>query len=310
MSEQVNQRVRRDTALALAFVFSFIALALRGQWSELLNEWLHRYEWLDLDELMLGLGVVLIALSWFSWRRWHDLRLQMQATATLQVQRDQLFDHNRLLSQRVLSAQEDERRQLARELHDEIAQVCTAIRYDAAYLSREVTSESARQSVGRIEHSATQMHQLTRDMLNRLRPAHLDSLGFDDALVNLCQQWQTQMTLPCKCLIQVQSTHWSDYLKTSLYRVVQEALTNVARHAHASNVLVRLMQTQDRLVLEVQDDGVGLAVTTKDKRPPQGLGMLGIGERLASVGGQAQWLDATPGTLLRCTLTLSESDLT
>jgi two-component system sensor histidine kinase UhpB len=309
MSEQVNQRVRRDTVLGLIFVFAFIALAVHGQWSEMLNEWLHRYEWLDLDELMLGLGVVLITLSWFSWRRWHDLGLQIQTNAALQVQRDQLSAHNRMLSQRVLSAQEDERRQLARELHDEIAQVCTAIRYDAAYLSREVANESATQSVERIENSAMQMHQLTRDMLKRLRPAHLDSLGFDEALGNLCQQWQTQTAVPCECIIQVQSVNWSDYLKTSLYRVVQEALTNVARHAHASRVAVRLMQENDRLVVEVQDDGVGFPVFAQGMHPSQGLGMLGIYERLASVGGQAQWIDAKPGTQLRCELALAESDL-
>lgn len=299
-------RVRRDAiTLALALA-AFATLAMRQQWSETLFQWLRRYEWLDLDELVLSLLMALVGCAWFACRRWLDLRRQWHVSLALQGQRDLLFQQNRELAQRLLSAQEDERRELARELHDEIAQSCTAIRFEAAYIARAIApvppavpvapQTPAQAAAQRIEQSALEVHQITRRMLQRLRPAHLDSLGFEASLQALCDAWQQQCNVRCAIDIAPLPGPLRDEAQTGLYRVVQEALTNVARHAQATQARVQLHCTNDRLTLDITDDGIGLPNT----QVHSGLGRIGIRERLALLGGQAHWTSAQPGTRLNC----------
>jgi two-component system, NarL family, sensor histidine kinase FusK len=307
MSESASQRVKRDMLAGAMAVGLFTLLTLKWQWSEAINLWFRQYEWLDLDEIVLSAWSLMIVLCWFAARRWLDLHTQLEHNEKLQHQRDQLLQHNRELSQRVLSAQEDERRELARELHDEIAQICTVIRYEAAFIEREVKEGSAAQAAQRIEQAATSMHEMTRTMLKRLRPAHLDSLGFEDALMALCQQWQDQTQIPCHCNLQTDSQAWTDYAKTSLYRVVQEALTNVARHAQATSVSVKLVEEKNTLSLMIDDDGKGIVETDLTSSASQhGLGMLGIRERIASLQGHVEWVALTPGVRLKCEMPLQE----
>ena len=292
--------VWRDVAMVALMIAAFATLAVRQQWSENLFLWLRHYEWLDLDELILSLLIALLGLVWFASRRWLDLRRQWRLSRQLQTQRDALFMQNRELAQRILSAQENERRELARELHDEIAQSCTAIRFEAAFLARLGTQHEklsdVQASAQRIEHTAGEVHLITRRMLERLRPAHLDSLGFESALQTLCADWQQQCGVPCAIEIDALPGALHDHAKTGLYRVVQEALTNVARHAQASQASVRLRCHDDQLMLQITDDGVGLSSQPLNS----GLGLVGIRERMALLNGDAQWTSTQTGTRVVC----------
>lgn len=303
-----QRRIFWDCAVGVGVVSVFASLSLMFQWSEALFKWLRQYEILDLDELMLSLLMLLVCLTWFSWRRWHDMQSQLQVRMQLQTQRDALYAQNRELSQKILSAQEDERRDLARELHDEVAQSCTAIRYEAAFIAKSFDQhiapihEAAHEAALRIENQALLMHQMMRKMLKRLRPESIDSMGFDAALRSLCRNWEQQFGLVCECdLAANTSPVINDYAKISLYRVVQEALINVARHAKASSAQVKLLIRHQGLRLIVQDNGIGFDASA----PVAGLGLAGIQERIASLQGQVQWLSTSLGACLICDIPLS-----
>jgi signal transduction histidine kinase len=123
---------------------------------------------------------------------------------------------------------------------------------------------------------------MTRQMLHRLRPAALDSMGLAQALTTLCQQWQISTQIECQLSLENLPDSLSDYVSVTIYRIVQEALTNVSRHAQATKVSVSLKQTTVQLELHIQDNGKGMA----DPQAVQtGFGLLGMQERVASLAG-------------------------
>ena len=147
-------------------------------------------------------------------------------------------------------------------------------------------------SAQRIADAAQQVSLLTRNMLQRLRPAVLDSMGIADALLSLCEQWQESAGVPCHFQAEGLPDNLDDYVCVTLYRLLQESLTNVARHARASKVQVQLTwQHQQTLRLHIQDDGVGMADPEANHA---GFGLLGMRERVSSLGGQL-FLQSAPG---------------
>lgn len=188
---------------------------------------------------------------------------------------------NRELTRRMLGLQEAERRALARELHDEFGQHLTAIRADAAALLGPRADVVTAQRSGRaIEDTASTLMGLLRSMLERLRPASLDDLGLCVAMEDLVAGFRARNPDMVVSLDLPSSVDLDEERAIALYRVAQEALTNVARHAHASRVLVRLIS--DPLVeLRVEDDGRGIA----DHAQMRGFGLLGMRERMDSCGG-------------------------
>lgn len=304
MPAQQRSKVLQDVLMLATLVVCVVLLSLRFQWSEWIERSLHRYEYLELDELVVGLMALLCGVCWFSYRRWLEARLHLQERETIQAQRDSLFVQNRELSQKIISAQEDERRVLARELHDELAQTCTAIRYEAAYITQALPHEpqQALQAALRIESNTVAMHQMTRNMLKRLRPEHLDSLGLEQALRDLCAAWEKQCGVTCICDIHGSLDSLGDYLKISLYRVVQESLTNIARHAQARLAKVKLNVLDDCLTLDVRDDGQGISDA---HLLTQGLGWVGMQERVASLSGHFEWRQLEPGLQISCLIPLT-----
>ena len=270
----------RDLVRVLTVVALFWVLAMHWQLSEQLTHWLQRYERFQLDEVPLTLLVLSIGLAWFAFQRTHEA--------------SQLLVANRHLTQRLMSAQEDERRLLAQELHDEVGQACTALRIEAAYITKAVHSNpsAALEAAQRIDQSSLRMHSLARDMLKRLRPPNLDSLGLEESLKELCRNWEQHCHIQCQALINTLPSHMPDALCTALYRVTQEALTNIAKHAQASQVWISLDAHQDVLTLSITDNGQGLQPSSYTT---QGLGLTGMRERIASLQGQLHFEDAQPG---------------
>jgi len=202
-------------------------------------------------------------------------------TETLQ----QSLAENQSLTRRLLQMQEDERRSLARELHDEIGQCLSAIHADAAAI-RNRGGAPVRESAEAIVAVTAQIKDMVRGMLQRLRPAELEGLGLSAAvreLVAAFQQRNPQLT----CTL-----HMPDGLgavppeaSTAAYRVVQECLTNIARHAHARQVEIEVAMNAAAagalLCVAVRDDGGGF-----DTRAPQrGFGLIGIRERVKVLDG-------------------------
>lgn len=282
-----------DLLWVLALLLVYVMLAIHFEFSEHLEKFNHIYEPFQLDEMPWALLFLSMGLAWYSWRRSTEAQLEIQERIRSEQQIQELLTHNSDLAQRLFTAQEDERRALARELHDEMGQTCTAIRTEAAVLAGgRLNPEEVLDSAQRIADAAQQVSLLTRNMLQRLRPAVLDSMGIADALLSLCEQWQNSTAVPCDFHVKALPSDLDDYVCVTLYRLLQESLTNVARHAHASKVQVQLTwQHNQTLHFSVQDDGLGMADPEANHA---GFGLLGMRERVSSLGGQLQ-LRSAPG---------------
>ena len=274
------------SVLVLTVIFGFVA----SQWelSEHIFEYSHVYESIELDEWPFSFLVLSIGLAWYSWRRSVEANVELQERIRSEQRVQELLRHNSDLAQRLFTAQEDERRALARELHDEMGQTCTAIRTEAAVIGMgKMDPAGVGQSAQRIAQSAQQLSEITRHMLLQLRPMVLDSMGLADALSALCQQWQASTGVRCPCDIHTLPEPLSDYLSVTVYRLVQEALTNVARHAQATEADVKLWVSDTReLLLSIQDNGKG---TRHSDAFQHGFGLLGMQERVASLKGEFNW---------------------
>lgn len=203
-----------------------------------------------------------------------------------------LLRQNRLLTRRLFSLQESERRHLARELHDELGQWLTAIQAEAEAIcsssgaEREPRICTSAQAIGK---SAAEVQSVIRRILRRLRPSLLDELGLTESLQELAIQWrQHHPKIVYDLELDGNLGDLPESLNITLYRIVQEALTNIANHAQASHVKVWLHRVPgvasipEHLLLTVQDDGQGMDL----KLPLKGLGMLGMRERVIASGGE------------------------
>jgi len=277
-----------DIIFVASLTLLFGMVASRWELSEHITEYSYVYEHIQLDEWPFSFLVLSMGLAWYSWRRSIEANLELQERIRSEQKVQELLRHNSDLTQRLYSAQEDERRALARELHDEMGQTCTAIRTEAAVLGMgKLDATGVAQCAQRIALSAQALSQITRRMLQQLRPMVLDSMGLADALVAQCQQWQNQTGVVCDCKVDTLPAGLSDYLCVTAYRLVQEGLTNVARHAHANHVMVRLkVSDTGELVLSIQDNGRGSSHTDASQK---GFGVLGMQERVASLRGEFHW---------------------
>ena len=215
----------------------------------------------------------------------------------------QTREENRRLSQHSLEIQEQERRLLARELHDELGQSLTAIKAMAVATSAAPGIDSSRLQVnmGEISRVADHTYDVARQLMQRLRPPVLDVLGLGAALQDLVDRWNsTGGGGFCRLMITGDMQALSDVVRINLYRVIQEALTNVARHATAEKVDVNLRVGPGNAVeLTILDDGAGFA--PEALRP--GLGLLGMRERAHALGGTCT-LSSVTGQGVRIRITL------
>jgi two-component system sensor histidine kinase UhpB len=312
---------RRDALWLCLLSTSFFFLAAQLELSEHVARLVEGYERWQLDELPLTLLLLALGLAWFGWRRWRELRQAMQVGAQLAAQ-------NRELAQRLIGLQEEERRNLARELHDELAQLVGAIKLDAQGIQRQldrVSPNPVSQSPGKdvlninaraIVQAADQLHALTRDLLQQLRPAGLDELGLQACVQALAERWELRHGIECVFLPEGDLQGLGEALDITLYRMLQEGLNNIARHANAQRVLLRLQRQADSVQISIEDDGIGLplrhhaaAEATEAARnaanQSTGFGLIGMRERIAALGGSLQLLPGSRGGLcLRASLPL------
>lgn len=278
-----------DLAVVLSLTVLFGYVATHWELSEHIFEYSHVYESIQLDEWPFSFLVLSIGLAWYSWRRNIEAKFEIKERIRSQERVQELLRHNSDLAQRLYTAQEDERRALARDLHDEMGQTCTAIRTEATVISMgKLDAQGIGQSARRIAQSAQQLSEITRQMLQQLRPMVLDSMGLADTLFAQCEQWQSSAGVVCDCQVDRLPDDLSDYLCVTIYRLVQEGLTNVARHAEATRVEVKLQVSEaNELLLSIQDNGRGTPYSDASQK---GFGVLGMQERVASVKGEFHWI--------------------
>lgn len=205
-------------------------------------------------------------------------------------------ERSQSLSHRLLEVQETERRALARELHDEIGQVLTAVKLNLQAVERIVVAEPAAQRVAdgivMVEQAIGQVRSLSLD----LRPTILDDLGLIPALQWYLGRQAERLGIPLRLTAAPLAERQHRTVETACFRVVQEAVTNVARHAGARNVWVEVAQRDGELRVSVRDDGAGFDVAGVKQRARRGehAGLLGMEERVALAGGRLE-IDSRPG---------------
>jgi signal transduction histidine kinase len=212
-------------------------------------------------------------------------------------QSDRLQEQLRRLSRQILSAQEDERKKISRELHDVIAQTLTGINIRLATLKKEaaLSTKGLDRNIARtqqlVEKSVSLVHQFARE----LRPAVLDDLGLIPALHSYMKNFTTQTGVRTHLTAFAGVEQLDIARRTVLFRVVQEALTNVARHAQASRVGVRIQKLPNRILMKIKDNGKSFIVKNAlQANGSKHLGLLGMRERLEMVGGYFS-VASTPG---------------
>jgi PAS domain S-box-containing protein len=190
------------------------------------------------------------------------------------------------LTRRLLEVQEEERRHLSRELHDEIGQVMATITLHL-HAARGLAGEAA---MPRLDECALLMQQAgeqVRSLALELRPTMLDTLGLEAALRWLAEHHQKRTGCVMQIVGRLHGAPLSPEMVIAYYRVAQEALTNIVRHAAARHVWIELIQSESVLELVVRDDGVGFDVAAARERAGRGgrLGLLGMAERVQLLGG-------------------------
>ena len=198
---------------------------------------------------------------------------------------EKTLEENHALASNILSVQEEERRDLARELHDELGPCLFGIRVDLADIDR-VASEhlltNIQDKVGSVKTITNQIQSLIRKMLSRLRPMTLDDLGLYDALRDMLHNWRDrQPEIDWEWDFVGNYRDLPDTIQVTVYRLVQECTTNCVRHANASHVKVEVKRDVQNLKVSVTDDGKGLS-----EKVVNGFGLIGMRERVSALGGR------------------------
>jgi signal transduction histidine kinase len=247
--------------------------------------------------VFVSLGIALFATSYVGRLedRLHRQRVK-EADNTRDLQR---------LSMKLITAQEEAQRVVARELHDEVGQALTAIKVELALAQRAIDAAGApRETLDAARSISESALHTVRDLSHLLHPAMLDDLGLSAAVDSYLKGFGRRHGLRAELVQDHMETRLHAVTETAAYRIIQEALTNIARHAHATSCRVYLQRLPDALLVTVEDDGVGFspdASKAGDKTP--GLGLIGIRERVTQLGGTLL-LESSPRCGTRLTVEL------
>jgi two-component system sensor histidine kinase UhpB len=216
-----------------------------------------------------------------------DVTERQRAEAQLKESREQL----RLLAAHLQNVREEERTRIAREVHDELGQMITGLKMDLSWIEKrlpEIADVAAREPVAAKAKSMSELLDRTvktvRKIASELRPGVLDDLGLLPAIEWQARDWQARTGIECQVSASLEGVTVSPERSTALFRIFQEVLTNVARHAQATRVRARISADDGWLVMEVQDNGRG--ITEEDQHRPRSFGVLGMQERAALLGGK------------------------
>ena len=216
-----------------------------------------------------------------------DVTERKRAEAQLTATTEQL----RALSARLESAREEEGARIAREIHDELGSALTTLKWDLETIDREYFEAEETPDLVRIREKIAAMMQLIdatthtmKRISSELRPSILDDIGLVEAIEWQTQQFQTRTGIICNCDCGLENVELTQEQSTAIFRIFQEALTNILRHAKAAQVDVAVKQDSSELVLTIKDNGRG--ISDEEKSRPESLGLLGMRERVSVIGGQ------------------------
>ncbi|MCX8155434.1 MAG: PAS domain S-box protein [Verrucomicrobiae bacterium] len=211
-----------------------------------------------------------------------DITERKRAELAIRESREQL----RTLAERLEIVREEERRQIAREIHDDLGQCLTSLKLDLAWVARNLQREPAalEARLADMMKVVDQTIQSVRRISSELRPGVLDDLGLPAAIEWQAQEFERRTGIPCQVHCDEGLDQLDSRMATALFRILQEALTNIIRHAQATRVRVNLARTNEQVILRVRDNGTGLP--PKARQRSEGLGLLSMRERAAALGGR------------------------
>jgi signal transduction histidine kinase len=239
--------------------------------------------WITLLTVSVGAAVSIVSLARLRrFERENEREREKTLRAELELRR---------LSQQLLKAQEEERKNISRELHDEVGQVLTGLRIELGNLHRsdgnsEIFESRMQEAKGLAENALRSV----RNMAMLLRPSMLDDQGLAPALRWLAKEFSRRFEIPVTVQIEGDVEQVPAGHGVCLYRVVQEVLTNCARHAQAKHISISINVADSRLSATVEDDGVGF----QSREQGTGIGLLGISERVRELRGKF-FIDSQPG---------------
>jgi signal transduction histidine kinase len=227
--------------------------------------------------MALGCGIYILRIERQNHRRYEEI-----AVARRDLEQ---------LSARLVDAQENERRTISRELHDQVGQTLNAVLVDAANLAQRIPAddEIGQRYLNSIRAHADSSVNSIRDISLLLRPSMLDDLGLIPALEWQARETSRRTRIDVRVSAENVDDSLPDAIRTCVYRVVQEALQNVARHSGASHATIGVRQAGGTLSLTIEDDGAGF-----NPQRTRGMGLLGIEERVRQLGGQVE-VQSEPG---------------
>lgn len=230
-----------------------------------------------------------------------ELRQEIAERVRVEDKLRKSLEQLRNLAARLQSVREEERGMFAREMHDELGQACTAIKMDLASIGRK-TSKRQTQLRAKVESATKLVDQMivdVRRIASELRPRTLDDLGLGAAMEWQAQEFESRTGIPCVVVFPKEQLVLDSERSTAIFRVFQESLTNVARHAKATRVDARLEEVGDQLILVVHDNGKGFDAKQAGAR--RSLGLVGMQERALLLNGDFR-IDGAPGVGTTMTL--------
>ncbi|MDE1179181.1 ATP-binding protein [Paraburkholderia sp.] len=281
----------RDLLVVAGSTLGAAAACITFDFGELAYQVTRGAERFQLDELPPTLCVLASGLAWFAWRRYRESQREVVRRRALEQQAERLLAENRRLATQLIDAQENERRHLARELHDELGQYLNAMSLDAARirdLSASDAPEVHRLSLALMQ-CAQHVYRAIGGMIRRLRPSGLDEFGLPGALEHCVDGWRERLPHASFALnVDGDFSTLTDAQNITLYRLVQEGLTNISKFARQARVEIYLVRARDEsgepgeIVVTMTDDGPGVDLA----QPREGLGLIGMRERVEALGGE------------------------
>jgi signal transduction histidine kinase len=210
----------------------------------------------------------------------------------------------RALASHTITVREEERAHIAREIHDELGQSLTALKMDVVWLSKRLHDEALAEKTEAMCQLIDDTLRTVRRISTGLRPEVLDDMGLVAAISWQTTEFQKRTGVRCQVSLPPESSAFGRDLSTTMFRIYQELLTNVARHAQATRLDVELRQAADRLVLEVADNGIGIPASASGGGPGKAsLGLLGMQERAFRLGGRVD-IVSPPGAGTRVAVSI------
>ena len=285
---------RRDALTVGLLSICAAVLCVTFDVSEILARFTRPLERLQLDEAPIVLLVMAVSLIWFSARRNFEARRELQLRRTAETSLEHALAENQRLALNYVDLREREHKALARDLHDELGQYVNAMKLDAVTL-REAAAEQQPAIQAAAQAMITNLDRVygvLRGLIGQLRPVGFDDLGMVAALEHFINEWRARLPAVSIELSTGDDLDPLDEIRgLVVYRLVQEAMTNMARHSAATQVRVGIHRASaGRIDVVIADDGRGADLSV----PRNGLGLIGMRERVAALGGELS-LATAPG---------------